>query len=116
MERMKGGEIFIPKLPSIRIEDLARAMSSKLKIKYIGKRPGEKLHEIMCPKDDAYLTAEYKKHFVIFSNSDELKKNGKLVDNKNEKGKLVDINFEYSSETNKHFLSISEIKKLTKDN
>lgn len=116
MERMRGGEIFIPKLPSIRIEDLARSMSSKLKIKYIGKRPGEKIHEVMCPVEEAYLTVEYKKHFVIFSHTDDLKSNGKLTDKKNEKGKPVDISFEYSSGTNKDFLSISEIKKLNKDN
>ncbi|MBT6050164.1 MAG: UDP-N-acetylglucosamine 4,6-dehydratase (inverting), partial [Candidatus Scalindua sp.] len=65
MERMQGGEIFVPKIPSVRIIDLAKAMSNDLPIKIIGIRPGEKLHEIMCPADDSHLTIEFKDHFVI---------------------------------------------------
>ena len=62
-QRMDGGEIFIPKIPSIKILDLAKAMSSKYKI--IGIRPGEKINEILCPSDDSHLTIEFKDHFVI---------------------------------------------------
>ena len=63
--RMFGGEIFVPKIPSMRIIDLAKAMAPKLDIKIVGIRPGEKLHEIMCPSDDSYHTYEYDDHFVI---------------------------------------------------
>jgi len=65
MGRMQGGEIFIPKIPSVRIVDLAKAMAPDLSIKIIGIRPGEKLHEIMCPADDSHLTIEYDDHYVI---------------------------------------------------
>ena len=63
---MNGAEIFIPKIPSIKIIDLAKAMAPNIKIKYIGIRPGEKLHEVMCPKDDAHLTYNFKDHYVIY--------------------------------------------------
>src|SRR5690606_3615504 len=64
-ERMHGGEIFVPKIPSIRITDLAKAMAPELEQKIIGIRPGEKLHEIMCPKDDSHLTLEFSDHYVL---------------------------------------------------
>ena len=63
-KRMQGGEIFIPKIPSVLITDLAKSMSD-LPLKVIGIRPGEKLHEIMCPMDDAHLTYEFSDYFVI---------------------------------------------------
>ena len=65
LSRMKGGEIFIPKIPSIKITDLAKAMAPDLELKFIGLRPGEKIHEIMCPADDSHLTIEFNDHFVI---------------------------------------------------
>ncbi len=64
-ERMYGGEIFIPKIPSMKIVDLAKPMAPNLPHKIIGIRPGEKLHEIMCPADDSHLTLEFDDHFVI---------------------------------------------------
>ena len=113
-ERMHGGEIFVPKLPSILITDLVAAMNSKAKIKVIGIRPGEKLHETMCPHDDAHLTLEFKDHFVIkptiiFTKSISYKTN-KI----GEKGKLVKKEFEYNSRINKKFLTSKEILKINK--
>jgi UDP-N-acetylglucosamine 4,6-dehydratase len=108
-ERMNGGEIFIPKIPSIHIIELAKAMAPNLKIKYIGIRPGEKLHEIMCAKDESHNTYDFKDHFVIYPMS---KISSKILygkNNLNEKGKPVEKDFEYSSEKNSHFLKISEI-------
>lgn len=108
-ERMQGGEIFIPKIASMKITDLAKALAPDLPINVIGIRPGEKLHEVMCPKDDSHLTLEFDDHFVIkptiqFS---------QIVDyNKNmigEVGKDVEIGFEYSSEKNNHWLSEKEL-------
>ena len=80
-ERMQGGEIFVPKLPSMKITNLAKAMAPNLNRYIIGIRPGEKLHEIMCPADDSHLTIEFDDHFVItpsikfFSISNNYKKN-----------------------------------------
>ena len=108
-QRMNGGEIFIPKIPSVKIINLAKAMEPNLKIKYIGIRPGEKLHEIMCAKDDSHLTYNFKDHFVIYPTT---KISSKIIYGKNklnEKGKIVREGFEYSSESNSHFLKISEI-------
>jgi UDP-N-acetylglucosamine 4,6-dehydratase/5-epimerase len=108
-QRMNGGEIFIPKIPSVQIINLAKAMAPNLKIKYIGIRPGEKLHEIMCAKDDSHLTYNFKDHFVIYPTT---KISSKIIYGKNklnEKGKIVREGFEYSSETNSHFLTLSEI-------
>ena len=63
--RMSGGEIFVPKIPSIKMTDLATAMAPNIPIKEIGIRPGEKLHEVMCPVDDSYHTYEFHDHFVL---------------------------------------------------
>jgi UDP-N-acetylglucosamine 4,6-dehydratase/5-epimerase len=106
--RMLGGEIFVPKIPSVRIVELARAMSD-LPINIIGIRPGEKLHEIMCPADDSHLTYEYADHYVIkpsiifFNRENDFSKNALQ-----ELGKLVGEDFVYSSENNK-FLSLEQI-------
>jgi UDP-N-acetylglucosamine 4,6-dehydratase len=64
-ERMQGGEIFIPKIPSMYVTELAKAMAPNLNHKIVGIRPGEKLHEIMCPADDSHLTLEFDDHYVI---------------------------------------------------
>ena len=111
MERMSGGEIFVPKIPSVKITDLAKAMAPKLPIEIIGIRPGEKIHEIMCPSDDSHLTIEFKDHFVIcpsiiyFSRTREFTSN--LL---GEKGVLVEQGFEYNSGSNTEFLDIEGIK------
>ena len=111
MERMQGGEIFVPKIPSVRIVDLASAMAPNLAIKIIGIRPGEKLHEIMCPTDDSHLTVEFKDHYVIapsitfFSRKNDFNSNSL-----GEIGKAVEQGVEYSSGSNPHFLSIDEIE------
>ncbi|WP_351125125.1 polysaccharide biosynthesis protein, partial [Shewanella sp. T24-MNA-CIBAN-0130] len=62
--RMYGGEIFVPKIPSVNIIDLAKAYAPNLELKFIGIRPGEKLHEVMCPADDSHLTIEFSDHYV----------------------------------------------------
>ena len=62
---MKGGEIFIPKIASMTMLDLAKTMAPHLGVNIIGIRPGEKLHEVMVPRDDSHLTLEFHDHFVI---------------------------------------------------
>jgi UDP-N-acetylglucosamine 4,6-dehydratase len=107
--RMQGGEIFVPKIPSIKLVDLARAMAPGLPHKIIGIRPGEKLHEVMCPADDSHLTLEFPNHFVIkptiqFSGVVDFS-----VNRLGESGRPVDQGFEYNSGKNPHFLSCEDI-------
>ena len=109
--RMKGGEIFVPKIPSLKITDLAKAIGPKKKIKLIGVRSGEKIHEVMCPQESAHLTLNFKDHYVIYP-SDPEKKVIYQTNQAGEKGKKVEKDFEYSSDKNSVFLSIPEIKKL----
>ena len=104
---MVGGEMVIPKIPSIKIIDLAKAIDEKKKIKIVGIRPGEKLHEILCPADDSRLTLEFKNHFIIMpsANFENIKK--KFIKNlSGETGKFVKTNFVYDSGTNPKFLNI----------
>lgn len=108
--RMQGGEIFVPKIPSIRITDLAQAYGPGLKHEIVGIRPGEKLHEIMCPGDDSHHTIEFDDHFVI---TPSITFFGKDIDySKNqldESGKPVSMGFEYHSGNNPDFLSAEQI-------
>ena len=107
---MHGGEVFIPKIPSIRVIDLAKSMAPNLPIEIIGIRPGEKLHEVMCPKDDSHLTLEFSDHYIImpsFSFSDiNIDYSTTLL---GENGLFVKSGFEYNSENNSHFLTVKEI-------
>ncbi len=109
-ERMQGGEIFVPKIPSANIMDLAKAMAPGLPTEVIGIRPGEKLHEIMCPADDSHLTLEFDDHYVI---KPSIKFHHADIDystnNLGETGKPVEQGFAYDSGTNKHFLTVEEL-------
>jgi UDP-N-acetylglucosamine 4,6-dehydratase len=112
LKRMQGGETFVPKIPSARITDLAKALAPDVPLEHVGIRPGEKLHEIMCPKDDSHLTLEFRDHYVIrptilFSVPVDHAKNAL-----GETGKPVAEGFEYNSGTNAHFLSVEELKRL----
>ena len=110
MERMQGGEIFVPKIPSVHIVDLAKAMGPSLAVKIIGIRPGEKLHEIMCPADDSHLTVEFDDHFVITPSIVFFSRENDFTSNSlGEVGKIVKQGTEYNSDTNSHFLTVEEI-------
>ena len=109
LDRMMGGEVFVPKIPSIKITDLAKAIAPELKIKVIGIRPGEKIHELLCPPEDAYRTIEFSDHYVICPGI-KLNKNKNYFKNSiSETGKKVSKDFQYNSGSNKHFLKIKEI-------
>lgn len=113
-ERMQGGEIFVPKIPSMKIVDMAKALNPNLPHKIIGIRPGEKLHEIMCPADDSHLTLEFDDHYVIkptikFTSSVDYSKN--LL---GEVGKPVSQGFEYNSGNNTKWLSSQEFLEMVK--
>ena len=114
-ERMYGGEIFVPKIPSIYITDLAKALAPNLPHKIVGIRPGEKLHEIMCPADDSHLTLEFNDHFVIkptiqFSNISDFS-----VNRLGEVGTPVEQGFEYNSGNNKQWLTKEQFLDMIKD-
>lgn len=114
-DRMWGGEIFVPKIPSIRVTELAEAIAPGMAQRIVGIRPGEKLHEIMCPADDSHLTLEFEDHFVLrptikFHHSEI----DYTVNAKNETGVAVEQGFEYNSGTNPHFLSVEEIRSFNK--
>ena len=115
-ERMQGGEIFVPKIPSIKVVDLAKAMAPKLKHKIIGIRPGEKLHEKMCSINESYLTLDFKDHYVIKPSITFFDYNINYSKNAlKETGKSVQKDFEYRSDNNAHFLTVQEITKLNKN-
>lgn len=110
--RMQGGEIFVPKIPSVNIVDLARAMAPNLEQKVIGIRPGEKLHETMCPADDSHLTLEFSDHFVIGPTIQFIGHYDFSVNKLNEQGSPVEQGYEYNSGTNHQFLDIDGILTL----
>ncbi|MDR3560132.1 MAG: UDP-N-acetylglucosamine 4,6-dehydratase (inverting) [Negativicutes bacterium] len=110
--RMQGGEIFVPKIPSSKITDLAEAIAPGLPIQIIGIRPGEKLHEVMCPADDAHLTLEFSDHYVIQPTIMFRDLMNYTVNTIKEQGSPVPSGFEYSSGTNPHFLTVSEIQEM----
>ena len=111
-----SGEIIIPKIPSYKILDLVNAFSKKPKIKIIGIRPGEKIHELMCPNETHHLTLKFKDHYVIFPSPANFEKKQSFIFNAlGEKGIKVKSDFEYSSDKNDKFLSIIEIKKINKE-
>ena len=108
--RMSGGEIFVPKIPSVRITDLATAMAPNLPQRIIGIRPGEKIHETMCPADDSHLTLELRDHFVITPTIKFTNHNNSFMPNKlGEIASPVEPGFEYNSAKNEHFLTTEEI-------
>ena len=114
-ERMQGGEIFIPKIPSMYITELAKAMAPELNYKIIGIRPGEKVHEIMCPSDDSHLTLEFDDHFVICPS---IQFNHEVNFTKNslkEVGKVVEQGYEYNSGKNTEWLSNEEFLEMVDD-
>ncbi|OZG73783.1 UDP-N-acetylglucosamine 4,6-dehydratase (inverting) [Hahella sp. CCB-MM4] len=111
--RMYGGEIFVPKIPSMRILDLVKSLDSKAKTSIVGIRPGEKLHEVMCPKDSFHHTYEYEDHYVIAPTIKFAGGNNDFTHNAlGETAVEVPEGFEYDSGTNPHFLSVEELKVL----
>lgn len=111
-ERMQGGEIFVPKIPSIKITDITEALAPGYKTEEIGIRPGEKLHETMCPRDDSQRTLEFLDHYVIAPAIQFTQPIDYKVNCIEERGAPVEKGFAYNSGSNPHFLSVSEIKKL----
>ncbi|MGI9044542.1 MAG: UDP-N-acetylglucosamine 4,6-dehydratase (inverting) [Gemmatimonadaceae bacterium] len=107
LEEMRGGEIFVPKIPSMKLIDLARVIGPDCEMEIVGRRPGEKLHEVMVSEDDAQNTLEYDDFFAILPtirNWDENQtRNG---------GRPLPEGFRYSSETNTHWLTVAELERM----
>jgi UDP-N-acetylglucosamine 4,6-dehydratase len=114
-KRMQGGEIFIPKIPSMYVTELAKAMAPDLSQKIVGIRPGEKIHEIMCPADDSHLTLEFDDHYVI---TPSIQFNDEIDFTKNslgERGVHVEQGHEYNSGTNNEWLLHEEFLQMVDD-
>lgn len=111
MEIMKGGEIFVPKIPSMKITDLAKAIAPDCEIKVVGIRPGEKLHEVMVARDDARYTIELDDRFVIYPtdisyNAERQRRADALG------GSCCENGFEYSSDNNTEWLSVEQLQQI----
>lgn len=106
LERMQGGEIFIPKIPSMKVTDLAKAIAPECEIEIIGIRPGEKLHEAMIMEDDARHTVEFDNYYVIQPEFTWWKKEKHL------EGKKLSDGFAYTSDSNTDWLTIEQLKEL----
>ncbi len=111
--RMHGGEIFVPKIPSMRIRDLAEAVAPRLPTRVVGIRPGEKLHEVMCPLDDSHRTLEFADHYVIQPTISFAERVDFAKNRLGETGRPVPQGFEYNSGTNPHFLTVEELRQLS---
>ena len=123
-DKMWGGELFVPKIPSFKILDLAKAVAPECRTEEVGIRPGEKIHEEMITEADALNTIEFEKYFVILP-SVQLGDNEKLklwntekfrTTSNSKPGKFCQYGFKYNSGTNEWFLSVDELKQLIKTN
>jgi UDP-N-acetylglucosamine 4,6-dehydratase len=108
-ERMVGGELFVPKIPSMKITDLAKALCPECKTEIIGIRPGEKLHELMITRDDARRTIDMGAYYIIQPDFFFWKRRSRL-----KQAEPVPPEFEYSSGTNTKWLSMDELKEMIK--
>jgi UDP-N-acetylglucosamine 4,6-dehydratase (inverting) len=116
LDKMWGGELFVPKIPSYKILDVAKAIAPDCKYEIVGIRPGEKLHEEMITETDALNSVEFEKYFVILP-STELWDIDKFRKESNScVGKMCEFGFSYNSGTNTEFLSVENIKSLIDKN
>jgi UDP-N-acetylglucosamine 4,6-dehydratase (inverting) len=124
LDRMWGGELFVPKIPSFNVTDLAKAVAPECKVEIVGIRPGEKIHEEMITEADAMNTIEFENYFVILP-SVQLGDNPALklwdtekfrATSNSKVGKFCEFGFKYNSGTNPWFLSVDELKSLIKNN
>ena len=112
LDVMWGGEIFVPKIPSYRITDVANAIIPDAKLEIIGIRPGEKIHEEMITASDSINTIEYDNYFVIVPSIEVWNKKDFMRSSNAKEGKPCPDGFYYNSGINKHFLTVAELRKL----
>ena len=113
---MWGGELFVPKIPSYRILDVAKAIAPDAKLTIVGIRPGEKFHEELITVSDAMNTIEFDDYFVIVPAIRDWDKSRFVIESNGKKGKQCPDGFSYDSKTNKPYLTIDELKKLIDEN
>ena len=111
-QRMQGGELFVPKIPSVRIVDLAKAMAPELPQHVIGIRPGEKLHEMMIARDDSPNTLVYDDHYVITPSVRFVVQSDYARNGMGEVGVPAIEGFKYTSDNNSWFLNVDELRAL----
>lgn len=111
LNESRGGETYISKIPSFKITDLAEAMNPEGKIKNVGIREGEKLHEVMITEYDSFTTYEYDKHYIIYPNFDWWNFNKHFTPG----GKKVEKFFRYASDNNAEWLTVDDIKSRIRD-
>jgi UDP-N-acetylglucosamine 4,6-dehydratase len=116
LERMWGGELFVPRIPSYRILDIAKAIAPEARIDIVGMRPGEKLHEEMITQPDALNTVEFDDYFVILPSMDLWDKEQFRLTSNGRAGTFCKHDFRYNSGTNTHFLSVDELRELIAKN
>lgn len=105
ISRMKGGEVFIPKIPSMKITDLAKALAPECKLNFEGIRPGEKVHEVLVGSDDARTTLEFDDYFVIGWNKH----------SEDSEGRPCPVNFRYGSDNNDQWLSVEQLRQYIEE-
>lgn len=110
--RMAGGEVFVPKIPSMRLVDLASALAPDVPQTVVGIRPGEKLHEVMCPAESSHQTLEFGDHYVIKPAILYTKPENFALNRLGESGRPVTDGFEYSSDRNSQWLDAEQLKAL----
>tara|TARA_B100001250_G_scaffold414603_1_gene454458 strand:- start:20078 stop:21070 length:993 start_codon:yes stop_codon:yes gene_type:complete len=111
LKLMWGGEIFVPKIPSYKILELAKSIAPNLPIKIVGIRAGEKVHEEMITKTDSISTVEFENYYVILPSMLLWDINDFMKNSSSNPGQMCSEGFEYNSETNKNFLTVEELKK-----
>jgi FlaA1/EpsC-like NDP-sugar epimerase len=109
---MEGGEIYVKKIPSMKLSDIARAVSGTAEQKIIGIRPGEKLHEQMISSEDAAYTYEYEKYYKILPQIHNWSSDQERIKD----GKRVSEDFTYSSDNNKEWMTINELREWIEKN
>ena len=114
MDKMWGGELFVPKIPSYHIMDVKEAIAPECKHEIVGIRPGEKLHEEMITESDAINTIEFDDYYAIVPSIRAWSKTKFMNDSNGKKGKPCPDGFSYNSKLNKHFLSVEELRDLIK--
>ena len=112
LERMWGGELFVPKIPSYKILDIAKAIAPDAKISIVGIRPGEKLHEEMITATDAINTIEFNDYYVILPSIPVWDVEKFRIESNANEGKFCKFGFSYNSGENEIFLSVEELKEL----
>jgi UDP-N-acetylglucosamine 4,6-dehydratase len=112
IENMVGGEVFVPKIPSTRICDLAKAIAPEAELEVVGIRPGEKLHEVLIHEDEARTTVELEDMFVVLPTALEIGFARQCRQTWESKGRALPDGFRYTSDTNPRWLSIQEIQQL----